>query len=408
MTYVEITQGVNPKFQNRLNQSVIFNYLRHHGPAYKSQIAQALNISIPAVSRAVTTLQQSEFVEEIVRQKSRNGRNVSFYRASVRNGFIVGIDLLNLSLSVRILGSKEETIHFTLERSGEPIPKVIENAINKEVAVLVQEGKVRSLRDLKAIGIGSPGIVDVATGVIKNVDFHPDLQGVDLKRSLEKVFRKPVFVDNVVNLSAFAEYQRLKDKKIKNILCFDLGFEIGAGIIIGGQVYRGSGCTAGELGGMVGQDGSAGAALPKAERSHSFIWLCQQAADRLGIASDYENYAAKSENLRVVKRVFEQSSSGNTVAREIVSRYLEKVGVLIANLHAIFDADAIVIGGDICILPGLEERILPALNAVLTRVGSFSPPRITASSYGNLSALTGALDAAFEIFMTNKFPYLMR
>lgn len=407
MNYIEVAQGVNPKFQNKINQSVVFNYLRHIGPAHKSKIAEDLNLSIPAISRAVDSLVKRNFLEELDNQKSKAGRNVSFYRASVKHGFVVGVDLLKQAIVAQSLAFENEAKYFTFEPDGSPLAELLEREIGKIMASLPSEGSSNPAKNLKAIGIGSPGIVDVSSGDIKTAVFHKEYEGINLKKPLERAFRKPVFVDNVVNLSAFAEFQNFKEKKIENLLCLDIGFEIGAGLVVSGKVFRGRHCTAGEVGFMASEFQAEDESKRIFAKSHSFIWLCAQAADRLGWESNYDDYSKKDQNLVVVHRLFEAADHGNGEAADIVRLYLQKLALLINNIQLVMDPDEVVIGGDICLMPGIKDFALPYLREQLLHISRFAPPPLQFSGYGNQSALRGACDWAVETFFANEFPYVM-
>jgi predicted NBD/HSP70 family sugar kinase len=407
MNYIEVAQGVNPKFQNKINQSVVFNYLRHTGPAHKSKIAEDLNLSIPAISRAVDSLVKREFLEEVDHQKSAAGRNVSFYRASVRHGFVIGVDLLKHAIVAQSLAFENEASYFSFEPDGTPIAEVLEREIGKIMQNLPAQEGSSPAKNLKAIGIGSPGIVDVGSGDIKTAVFHKEYEGVNLKKPLEKAFRKPVFVDNVVNLSAFAEFQNLKGKKIENLLCLDIGFEIGAGLVVGGKVFRGRHCTVGEVGFMASEFQADDEPKRIFAQSHSFIWLCAQAAERLGWQSSYEDYSKKDENLVIVHHLFEAANQGESKATGIVRAYLQKLALLIINIQLMMDPDEVVIGGDICLMPGIADFALPYLREQLKCISRFAPPILQFSGYGNQSALRGACDWAVETFFANEFPYVM-
>ena len=56
MRATDVARTADANLQNSINISIIFNYLRERGPSYRAQIARALNISLPAVSRAVENL----------------------------------------------------------------------------------------------------------------------------------------------------------------------------------------------------------------------------------------------------------------------------------------------------------------------------------------------------------------
>ncbi len=407
MQYVKIAQGANAKYQNIINQSIIFNYLRLHGPLYKSQVAEALSISIPAITRALNSLEKGGFVEEIVEQKSKNGRTVSFYAASIKNGFVVGIDLLKNKLGIQMMGTNREVAIFDLLRNETAEPDKIARAARRTIAALVENGKLNSADDLKAICVGSPGIVDVGTGEIRTAIFHRELVGTLIMKSLETEFNKPVFVDNVVKLSVFAEYNKIQIPGLKNMFSIDIGFEVGIGLIIDGHVYRGQRFSAGEIGFMKDGYDETGETFPIYAESLSFIWLCKQLSGNAEEKAACENFSAREMNLEKLKNLFKRASENEPVSAAIVSTYLKKLAVLLSNLYVLVDVDAIVISGDICLMPGLDGFINGELQAYLSKTCRLVPPPLIRSEYGTNSTLIGACDSAFNLYMVKEFPYLM-
>ena len=83
--------------------------------------------------------------------------------------------------------------------------------------------------------------------VVLKAIFHPCLEGVPLKEKLQNHFNCLVFIDNVVNIAAYANYWEY-NKEVSNIISCDLGLEIGTGLLINGRIYRGSHYIAGETG----------------------------------------------------------------------------------------------------------------------------------------------------------------
>ncbi|MEW6550164.1 MAG: ROK family transcriptional regulator [Spirochaetota bacterium] len=396
MNYIEVAQGVNPKFQNKINQSVVFNYLKAKGPAHKSSIAEELGLSIPAISRAVDSLAAAGYLKALDNQKSKAGRSVSFYQVSVSQGFVIGIDLLKHSLAVESLGADKSLWNHRFVQDDSPLPVLLAREIEKAISLL-PEGMGK--RNLKAIGIGSPGIVDEKTGEIKTALFHKEYEGLNLRKPLEKTFKRPVYIDNVVNLSAFAEFQSRKDQNLGNLLCLDIGFEIGAGLVIEGKLYRGANSAAGEIGFLTDIPDKNAPIEQRYARTHSFVWLCAQAKERLGWDSDYLDYKKKDQNLEIPKRLFEEAQNGNKEAKAIVDAYLNRLSALINNVQSVLDADTIVMGGDLCDMPGIKNR--------LPKVQAYKALELQYSQYGNQTALRGACRWAAETYLANEFPYVM-
>jgi len=103
-------------------------------------------------------------------------------------------------------------------------------------------------RSILGIGIGLPGLVDFKRGMVRILTNIYGWKDVPLKAILEKIFRRPVFVDNDVNLMALGEWKFGAGRGYANIFCVTLGTGVGGAFIVNNELYRGEGFTAGEFG----------------------------------------------------------------------------------------------------------------------------------------------------------------
>src|ERR1700744_4640661 len=103
-------------------------------------------------------------------------------------------------------------------------------------------------KDVKAIGIGLPSVVDVEQGIVYDVQHIPSWKEVHLKQILENRYQITVFVNNDANCFALGEHYFGKGKGKKDMVGLTIGTGLGAGIIINNQLYAGPNCGAGEFG----------------------------------------------------------------------------------------------------------------------------------------------------------------
>src|SRR5882724_538042 len=102
--------------------------------------------------------------------------------------------------------------------------------------------------EIKAIGIGVPGVVDIKNGIVYDVIYIPSWKEVYLKKKMEERYRVPVFVNNDANCFALGEYYFGKGKGKESLIGLAIGTGLGAGIIINHKLYAGPNCGAGEFG----------------------------------------------------------------------------------------------------------------------------------------------------------------
>ena len=82
MNHLQISGTVNANKQKKINRSIIYHYLCEHEHAYRAKIAEDLNISAPAVSRAVEKLLKDEFIIEADKIGTGKGKKATSLKVS--------------------------------------------------------------------------------------------------------------------------------------------------------------------------------------------------------------------------------------------------------------------------------------------------------------------------------------
>ncbi len=123
--------------------------------------------------------------------------------------------------------------------------RALENEILSEVFSIIHEVMDD---EVAGIGIGVPGIVDVAKGIVYQVQNIPSWREVAIKEILESHFGLKVYVNNDANCFAIGETYFGKTTGYANSIGLILGAGVGAGIIFQGHLYSGTNCGAGEFG----------------------------------------------------------------------------------------------------------------------------------------------------------------
>ena len=154
---------------------------------------------------------------------------------------LIGVDLgaTNIRAAIvsenRITDIKSKRINSTgtEEQVLEDVFQTVDAVMNKEV---------------KAIGIGVPGVVDIKNGIVYDVIYIPSWKKVHLKEKMEARYGIPVFVNNDANCFALGEFHFGKGKGSESMIGLAIGTGLGAGIIINHKLYAGPNCGAGEFG----------------------------------------------------------------------------------------------------------------------------------------------------------------
>lgn len=126
-------------------------------------------------------------------------------------------------------------------------------AVVDAIGDLLKARKITRLQ-VAGAGMGLPGPVDTSSGVVKYLPNIPGWKNVPLARQLREQLQLPVFIDNDVNLITLGEWKYGAGQGYANLFCVTLGTGVGSGLIIDGNLYRGEGFVAGEIGHAVMRD----------------------------------------------------------------------------------------------------------------------------------------------------------
>lgn len=221
----------------------------------------------------------------------------------------------------------------------------------KEVLLQVLRQLNISIDEIEGIGVGSPGPLDTKKGVI----LHAPLMGwrnFPIVERLKKDFNKPVVLDNDGNLGAFAEQRCGVAKGLSNIIYMTVSTGCGGGILLNGEIYRGSHDGAGEVGHMTIQlDGRSCACGNKgcfelyASGSAMIYQMKQDMAQ--GIESKVFELAGYNEMNLDGKLLTQAAQEGDAYAVQMYCREGYYLGIGIANLCNLYDPQVIVLGGGV-------------------------------------------------------------
>jgi len=128
----------------------------------------------------------------------------------------------------------------------------ISSQASKEIILQQVTDAIRKVfsKDISGIGIGVPSLVDVAEGIIYNVQNIPSWKEVHLRAHLEKEFQVPVYINNDANCFVVGEKHFGNGRNYQDLVGLVLGTGMGAGIIIDDKLRGGNSCGAGEFGKM--------------------------------------------------------------------------------------------------------------------------------------------------------------
>ena len=121
------------------------------------------------------------------------------------------------------------------------------NNIKQAIRDLMKETNTDA-KEIEGIGFDFPGQVDYKTGVVKLAPNIPGWVNVPIAQMIEEEFNIPTRIDNDVRCAALGELKFGAGKGCENFVCITVGTGIGSGLVINGQLVRGTANAAGEIG----------------------------------------------------------------------------------------------------------------------------------------------------------------
>jgi glucokinase-like ROK family protein len=254
---------------------------------------------------------------------------------------------------------------------------------------------------IRGIGVGAPGITLVPDGI---VTWAPSLgwRDLPLQQILRERFGLPVFVENDLNLIALGEWGFGAGQGTQNMVSIAIGTGIGAGIIIGGALYRGHNQGAGEVGYLppgiefLGQSYDQFGAL---ESLASGIGIARRACQLV----EQEGKPISSKEV-TAHDVFAAARGGEAWAEQVVGETVDYLSLAIASISVMLDPEVVVVGG------GVARSADLLIDPILQRLEGTVPfvPRLVASSLGRRAAAMGAimlvLNATLQHYQVKRLP----
>lgn len=215
----------------------------------------------------------------------------------------------------------------------------------------------------KRICFAIAGDVDSERGILR---FAPNLNGwknKKIKLDFESECGISVDIENDANMAIWGAHVFELKKKYKNVIGFTLGTGVGGGIIIDGNLYRGSTTTAGEFGHMIIRKDGLRCACGNygcLEAYCSTKHVCDEAKKRIKNIS----------GLITPKDIYDLALYGNKEAQGIWYEYGLNLGYGIGNAIVLFNPDAVILAGGLC---GAHKFFMDGIRDTLKRYGIRKP-----------------------------------
>jgi predicted NBD/HSP70 family sugar kinase len=203
-----------------------------------------------------------------------------------------------------------------------------------------------------SVGIGIPGALSLATGLVKNAN-STALNGQPLKQELEQRLSREIRMTNDANCFALSEAIDGAGAGCATVFGVILGTGVGGGLVVDGQVLAGVNAIAGEWGHnplpSPKDDERPGPGCYCGRPNCIESWLSGPS-----FARSYQR--AGGEDILPVK-IMEAVRAGDETANACFDAYIDRLARALASMINIFDPEAVVLGGGMSNVQEIYERV---------------------------------------------------
>jgi predicted NBD/HSP70 family sugar kinase len=205
-------------------------------------------ISLPVVTTIVASLVDEGFVIEVdAKEENRGaGRPPSVFRLNGDAGYVLGVDIGRTNTDYVILDLAQNIIlqerRVSIDLNSKEV-SVIDDLYD-EVKTILKDANV-DYEKVLGIGISIPGVIQGPKGIRQT---YFNFSNSSLEELLKDKFNKPVNIEHDAKAMALGELWFGSAKGKQNVLCINMGWGLGLGMILNGKIFYGSDFFAGEFG----------------------------------------------------------------------------------------------------------------------------------------------------------------
>ncbi|WP_147196252.1 N-acetylglucosamine repressor [Pantoea sp. MBD-2R] len=349
----------NVDLVKQLNSAAVYRLIDQQGPISRIKIAELSQLAPASVTKITRQLIERGLIKEVDQQASTGGRRAISIITETRGFNTIGIRLgrNDATLSLFDLSGK------SLAQDDYPLPErtqeTLENALFSAIARFIEQHQ-RKIRELIAISVILPGLVDPDNGVIRYMP-HIHVHHWPLVANLQQRFNVTSFVGHDIRSLALAEHYFGASRDCADSILVRVHRGTGAGIIANGHIFLGSNGNVGELG-HIQVD-------PLGERCHCGNFGCLETIAANGaienrvrqlLTRGYPSILSMDDCQ--IAKICKAANRGDALAAEVIEYVGRHLGKAIAIAINLFNPQKVVVAGEIT---EADKILLPAIQGCI-------------------------------------------
>ncbi|MGW1915048.1 ROK family transcriptional regulator [Streptomyces sp. NPDC002076] len=407
----------SPSTARAINDRLALRLLQQEGPLTAGQLKQLTGLSRPTVADLVERLTDAGLITVVGESgEQRRGPNARLYGIVADRAHLAALDVRTGGVFVLV----SDLVGRVLAEASVPIGGDTGTgpAVEQAVAAVERAAKeaeamgapphegVRAWGRLHTVGIGAPGLVDPATGDLRDSGRLPAWHRNLAAALQERLPGARVTVENETNLAALAEQREGAARDRDTFVLLWLGHGVGAAVVLDGTLRRGASGGTGEIGflpvpgtdslpsardcdgGFHSLTGAAAIGALAAEHGLPVPATMDGPGAAVVIREAVAQVAGEASRADAERPAGSDGSGSERPAGRFLRALADRIAIGAASVVAVLDPGCVVLGGEAgqaggTVLAGLVEERLRRMSPLLTEVRP--------STLGGMAVLRGAL-----------------
>ncbi|RED86555.1 ROK family transcriptional regulator [Cohnella phaseoli] len=398
-------RSADQKLVRMTNQNLILSTIREKESVTRSILSKALQLSVPSVCANVDQLIELGIVRETGEETSSVGRKAKVLKLNPRYGYLISVDLSNPCVTLAMSDLEPvvlQQLKFDLDLYR--IEQLMELLLEK-IEQLLEQSSISS-RQVLAISVSVPGIVDSERGVVECGSYLASLGSVAFREQLQSRFDVPVLLQKDIDAAIIAErnFGAAKDSANAAFVSADVG--IGTGIVLGGALFKGSRYAAGELSRFIMDrqplaDGLAPALLGDLVSVKALVQSVRAEVE-LGAASSVLDEAGGDSARIDFNAIIGATMSGDPLCVKHVKESARLMGLAVSNMLLLLDLDCVILGGGFAALgAAYTENLAEEVRKHVPQTPSIRTTELRSKAVV-MGGISLALEAVFDELLLEK------
>lgn len=413
MVWEDPGMPASPSTARAINDRLALRLLQQEGPLTAGQLKQLTGLSRPTVADLVERLTVAGLISVVGESgEQRRGPNARLYGIVADRAQLAALDVRTEGVTVVVA----DLLGAELTRASVPIADDAGTgpAVEQAVALVERAAKEAGAERLHTVGIGAPGLIDPATGELRDSSGLPEWHR-RLVAALQERLPARVIVENETNLAALAEQRDGAARDRDTFVLLWLGHGTGAAVVLDGRLRRGASGGTGEIG-FLPVPGTAtlpsatdceggfhslagGAAIAELAAAHGLAATESPGEPRAAALVRTAVAAVSSASTASSESTVSSASTPDTDrfrydrADRFLSALADRLAVGAASVVAVLDPGCVVLGGEVGQAGG--EVLAARVGERLARMSPL-PAEVRAGTLGGGAVLRGALLTARE------------